>query len=287
MRRALQLLLLLSVVCSSCSKSDVLAPGPFSKEFAAALQTASPGLKVELVQDLQLKITTVDGKDFTFFLDNAYGLYNQDPKSKDAVIRKYVESGLDTFTHPATDTVDRARIVPVLKDRGWLQEIRWAVADRSDQKMPENVYEDFTDDLIIVYAEDSPKNIRYLTPTNLVTLQLERKELRALACENLKRVIPAVQREENDGFCQLSVGGDYDISLLLLDSVWDQIKPDIKGDIVVALPARDSLLVSGSENGRGIANVKELVKKIYGESPYHLSSKLLVRRNGKFEEFKN
>lgn len=280
-------LLLLLLACFGCSKSDVVGPGPFTKDFGAALRKAAPGAKVEIVQDLQIKFTTVGGKEFTFFLDNAYGLYKQDPKSKDPVIQKYITAGLDTVEHPDSGVIDRARIVAVVKDRGWLQDIRGAIADRSGQKVPESVYESLNDDLIIVYAEDSPNNIRYLTPTNLTELHIQRTELKSLASENLKQVLPKIEREDlGGGLYHLSAGGDYDASLLLLDSVWDDMKPAVSGEIVAALPARDTLLVTGSENQKALAEFKKVVPKIYAESPYHLTSKLFVRRDGKWEEFK-
>jgi uncharacterized protein YtpQ (UPF0354 family) len=285
MERFIKLILISLGICSGCSKSGVISPHSFSEDVAAALRKASPGLKVEIVQDLQLKLTTTNGKESNCFLDNAYGLYKQDPKAKETVIRKYVESGLETLALTGSDKVDRNRIVAIVKDRPWVKEIRQSLSS-SGRNMAESVYDDYNEDLVIVYAEDAPKSIRYLTPGQLADLGIERKDLRNLACENLKRLLPKVRQDQGDGFYQLSAGGDYDASLLLLDSVWGSIKKDVSGQIVIALPARNGLLVTGSENEKGLANVKQIVQKVYARDPYRITPKLFIRRAGKFEEFK-
>ena len=122
------------------------------------------------------------------------------------------------------DGVDRTRIVPVIKDRSWLEETRQALLSRGAKESPEHVYEDFGQELIILYAEDSPKNIRYLGPKDLELAKVERSELKALACENLKRLLPKIERHGTGGVYMVTAGGDYEASLLLLDSIWIAVR---------------------------------------------------------------
>src|SRR5580704_14788860 len=156
MKLLVKTLLFLLLICCGCSKSGIIGPRAFTKEYAEALRKAAPGAKVEIVQDLQLKFTTAAGKDFTFFLDNAYGLYKQDPDSKENIIEKYLAAGLDAVTHPDSAVIDRTHIVAVIKDRSWLEDTRQAIADRGGRKVPENVHEALNALLIIVYAKNSP-----------------------------------------------------------------------------------------------------------------------------------
>src|SRR4029450_9414253 len=109
---------------------------------------------------------------------------------------------------------------------------------RGAKEVPEHVYEDFSPDLIVVYAEDSPKNIRYLVPKDLELAKIDRAELRALACENLKRILPKIERHGTDGLYMLTAGGDYEASLLLLDSIWSGGPNDVQGAGVVAVSER-------------------------------------------------
>ena len=152
-----------------------------------------PGLKVEVIKDMELKMTAPNGTESTAFLDNAYDTYKQDPKSKDEIIRRFVAAGLETVASMGkSEDLDRKLIVPIIKDRPWIEETRKAMMDRGAKQIPETVYEDLNADLIILYAEDSPKNIRYFSPKDLEKAGIERKELRSLACENLKRILPKI-----------------------------------------------------------------------------------------------
>ena len=261
-----------------------MTPSEFTRAFADALKTAEPRLKVILVRDLELKITSADGRNSTSFLNNAYDTYKQDPKAKNEVIKRFVMSGLEAIGS-TRDSIDRTRILPVIKDRPWLEETRQALIGRGAKEVPEHVYEDFSPDLIILYAEDSPKSIRYLSSKDLESAKIERSELRALACSNLKRLLPKIERHGTNGLYMITAGGDYESSLLLLDSIWNDCQKDVSGDVVVALPTRDLLLVTGSHHSQGIEKVKQLVTEASTRGSYRLTQKLFVYRNGRFSEF--
>lgn len=236
---------------------------------------------------MELKVTTADGLESTSFLDNAYDTYRLDPKSKQEVIKKFVAAGLETIAALGkSEPVDRKLIVPVIKDRPWLEEMRHALAARGATKFPEHVYEDLNSDLIILYAEDSPKNIRYVGPKDLEDAHIERNGLRTLACENLKRLLPKIERHGTNGLFMMVAGGDYEASLLLLDSIWVDLKKEVRGDVVVAIPSRDLLLVTGSEDSQGVEKVKTMVEKSFSQGAYRLTKKLFVYREGKLDEFK-
>jgi uncharacterized protein YtpQ (UPF0354 family) len=284
MRHLLHILLAALGFSSGCSRPDALTPRQFTREFAEALRKAGPGLTVAIVKDLELKVTCADGRDSTFFLDNAYDVYKQDPQANAEVIQRFVTAGLETIA-TIRHGVDRTRIVPVIKDRPWLEETRQTVLSRGAKEIPEHVYEDFGPDLIILYAEDSPKNIRYLGPKDLELAKIERSELRALACQNLKRLLPKIERHGTNGLYMITAGGDYEASLLLLDSIWSGGQMEVKGDVVVAIPTRNLLLVTGSRDRQGIEKVKQLVKEASTGQPHRLTQKLFVHRNGRFGEF--
>lgn len=284
MNRFLQLMLACLTLCSGCSKSDVLTPRDFTREFAEAYRRAKPGVKVAVVTDLELKVTSADGRDSTSFLDNAYDTYKQDPKAKGDVIQRYIAAGLEAF-ETVRDIVDRTRIVPVIKDRPWLDETRQALLGRGAEEVPEHVYEDFSRDLIVLYAEDTPNTIRYLEPGDLELAKIERSELKTLATENLKRLLPPIARHGTNGVYMIAAGGVYESSLLVLDSIWSGGEMEVDGDVVVAVPTRDLLLVTGSRNQPGIAKLRQWVEEASTDGSYRLTQKLFVYRNGRFSEF--
>ncbi len=286
MRRFLRFVLVVLGICSGCSKTKVLTPSEFTSECVKALQERSPSLKIEVVRDLELRLTGSDGHEFGSFLYNIYDLYRQDPIAKATLIDRVVATALEitTGTH---DGVDRTCIVPIIKDRPWLEESRQRSVTLGAEGTPEQVYEDFNQDLIILYGEDSEKNICYFTLKDLEAAKIERRGLRELACENLKRLLPKVELHGSSGSYMITAGGTYEASLLLLDSIWRNEQLDVRGDIVVAIPTRDLLLVTGSEDAEGLAKVKETVRDAYSTSAYRLTPKLFVRRDGRFVEFED
>jgi len=285
MNRFVRLLLATIGCCAGCSKSDVVTPRQFTREFAESLRQSQPGLGVVIVRDLELKITSADGRSSTSFLDNAYDMYKQEPTAKADVMQKFITAGLETI-NSLKEGVVRERIVPVIKDRPWLEESRQALLSRGAKEVPHYVYEDFSPDLIVLYAEDSLKNIRYLVPKDLELARIDRSELRKFACENLKRLLPKIERHGTNGLYMLTAGGDYEASLLLLDSIWNDGQMEVNGDIVIAVPTRDLLLVTGSRNPLGIEKMKQMVKEASSRGAYRLTQKLFVYRNGHFGEFK-
>ena len=262
----------------------IATPAEFTREFVAELRQAGPGMQVEVLADLELKLTPAEGGGSSAFLYNAYDIYKQHPKAKVEIIRKFVTASLET-AGTANQPLDSTCIIPVIKDRPWIEEMRDSLLKRGATKTPEPVFEDFSPDLIIVYAEDSPKNIRYFTADDLAKAGIDRGGLRALACENLRRILPKIECQGGNGVYMITAGGDYEASLLLLDSIWSGGTIDVQGDIVVAIPTRDLLLVTGSQNLEGLEKLKQVVKKAFSEGSYRLTSKLFVHRGGQFEEF--
>lgn len=260
------------------------SPGEFTREFVKALKTVIPDRKIEIVKPLEIRIKGNDGDhDVTAYLDNAYNQSLRDPGLKDQIIARYAMSYAD---EPVADApIDPARIIPVLKDRAWLADTARALAANGATEPPEYVFEDLNGELVVVYAEDAPRTIRYFPESRLEEAGVKRTELRARATENLMRILPDMKIHAGPLFSMITAGGDFEASLLLVDELWTSGDIEVDGDFVVAVPARDVLLVTGSNNAAGIAKLEELARETAGESSYALTSTLFVYRNGKFETF--
>jgi uncharacterized protein YtpQ (UPF0354 family) len=257
-----------------------LSRAEFAREFAKGLRSTLPGSKVDIKAERELRITNAKGKESTMFLDNAYAEYLRDPKALSAVIQKY-SAGFAEFPGDEA-SIDRSRIVPIVKDRKWLAQIRESLKARGAEQPPENVFDDLNEELVVVYAEDNPKSIRYLTPKNLQDIGIARGDLRGLAVGNLERLLPKIEVHPGPLFSMVKADGNYEASLLLFDGIWSSGQIRVDGDFVVAVPARDVLLVTGSRNPAGIAKLRELAAQMARESSYHLTDQLFVYRNGSF-----
>lgn len=257
----------------------------YTELFAARLQQAAPELKLEIEGELKIKITGASGGAGTAFLDNSYDLYAANPNALEQILADYVTSGLAAFTN-ATDSkpLDQSLVVPVIKDRSWIADTRRGMQDRgaTEKDLPDYVYETLNAELVIVYAEDSPKSLSYVTAKSVATAGLKHAELRPLAIANLKRLLTKVEAKGGNGVYLMVADGSYEASLLLFDDIWQEKRLKVEGDYVVAVPSRETLLITGSADQAGLKKVRQLARDTVAESPYHLTADLFVYRNGHF-----
>jgi uncharacterized protein YtpQ (UPF0354 family) len=270
---------------AGCSDQKIMTPGAFTTEYVNVLKKTHPAAHVKIQADLQLKISGASGTELTVFLDNCYQEYSGNPKNKTAIIERYV-SAFSAEPNFDRTQIDTSRIVPVIKDRGWLDEIKKVVMASVGGQWSENVHDSFNNELVIVYAEDTEKNLHYLSAKDMEKLPIKRDELRALAVKNLRAMLgDSVQIRGGNGKYMLIAGGTFEASLLLLDNLWDEKTFEVDGDIVVTVPARDVLLITGSKDKDAITTLRKHAAQVATEAPYRLTVDLFVYRAGKFEKF--
>jgi uncharacterized protein YtpQ (UPF0354 family) len=262
--------------------AKTLSPREFAAEFAKALSATLPSATLAFKGDFEITVKLADGKETTAYLDNAYKTYTQDPSRLEDVVRTYVSSVSALIEARQSEAaLDRSRIVPIIKNRSWLDGVRKTVEARG-KTPPEHVFDDFNSKLIVVYAEDGAKGIRYFSRQEFDQAGIERAGLRGLAVDNLKRIIPKIEAQRAPAITMLTAGGDYEASLLLFDNIWSSGQIKVDGDIVVAVPSRDALFVVGSRDLEAVAKLRVVAAKILKESPYGISDALFVYRNGRF-----
>lgn len=257
----------------------LMTPGEFTRTAAAMVGKKRPDVKVEIVEDLEIKLA--DG--MRCFLSNAYDLYRANPSAAKHIIGDVMATGLEAMERSG-QMIRKERIVPVIKDRGWLEEGRQAMVMRGQDEIPIPVHEGYNEELVICYAEDSEKGIRYLQEKDLEEAGFAPGELRALAVPNLKRLLTDVKAQGGEGLYMMTADGTYEASLILFDELWTDGRLDVRGEIVIAVPSRELLLVTGTGNEEGMARLREVAEEVHREgAPYRLSKSLFVYRRGMFE----
>jgi len=278
---------LILILSFSVADAKPLSRGEFTAEFAAALRSELPNATVTVQADLELVIKNDQGSDSQAFLSNAYQDYLAGPPDRLAIIlRRYIASIAEQQRF-ATMKLDRAHIVPVIKDRQWIAESLRKLAGRGLPRLPEYISEPYNEDLSVLYAEDTAQNIRYIEPKRLQEAGVARAELRTLAIANLKRLLPRMQIRSGPLVSMVMAGGDYEPSLLLFDDIWTkgEVPARVDGDVVVAIPRSGVLLFTGSRNRAGVARLRELATKVVNEGSHSLTDTLFVYRDGRFTRF--
>jgi uncharacterized protein YtpQ (UPF0354 family) len=278
MRPLLGVLFSVVAICVAIC-AEMLTPPAFTQEFARALARTRPSANVSVAGDLKLTIKETDGLVRNIQLNNAYNEYKLDPQRFDDLVATF--SAIFSQSASKEAGLDRTRIIPVIKDRQWLDELHNTLKAKGVAQ--QHLADRFNDELVIVYAQDDPNRMRYLTTQE--DFGLSREELRSLAIANLKRVLPKIEMGRVGDVALMSAGGNYEASLLLIDEIWSSGQIQVNGDIVVAIPTRDALLVTGSRSRSGLKLVRELTAKFKAQGPYELTDTLFRYRDGRFTKF--
>ena len=278
MRPLLGVLFSVVAICVAIC-AEMLTPPAFTQEFARALARTRPSANVSVAGDLKLTIKEMDGLVRNIQLNNAYNEYKLDPQRFDDLVATF--SAIFSQSASKEAELDRTRIIPVIKDRQWLDELHNTLKAKGVAQ--QHLADRFNNELVIVYAQDDPNRMRYLTTQE--DFGLSREELKSLAIANLKRVLPKIEMRSVGDVSLMSAGGNYEASLLLIDDIWSSGQIQVNGDIVVAIPTRDTLLVTGSRSRSGLKLVRELTAKFKAQGPYELTDTLFRYRDGRFTKF--
>jgi uncharacterized protein YtpQ (UPF0354 family) len=266
------------VLAAGVARADTLTPRAFTERVARAALAAMPSAKVAVNGDLQFVVRFGNGASASADLARAYKSYEREPQHLDDIVQAQVtallEAGGDAAGLPK---LDRTRIVPIIKDRPWFE----AMQRRGREQTPpqELVAEPLNSDLVVVYAENRLGALRILSSRDDVG---DRARLREASLTNLSRLLPKIEiRPGADGVLLITAGGEFDASLLLADNLWSGGQVKVDGDIVVAVPAKDVLIATGSHNAPGLARLRAAAAK-FAAGPNGLTTALFVYRDGKF-----
>ncbi|MBA2661156.1 MAG: DUF1444 family protein [Bradymonadaceae bacterium] len=144
------------------------------------------------------------------------------------------------------------------------------------------VHEVLCADHLIYYAFDTPDSFQYMQHADLSALGMEAGDLRAFAVENLRRKLPNFELHGEAPLLMLDAGGNFEASLLLLDSLWDQIGELLEGELAVATPARDLVFVTGTEELGGLQALRNMVDDMFVGASYPISDQILRREAGRW-----
>lgn len=255
-------------------KKKLLSETEFSTKFAKQLAKKVEGLKITLINELKVESEFNEDK-HQHFLNNAYSEYIKDSKFIKEIIEKYINGLSAMFL--SKELLDEERILPVVKDRRFIQSLEEINADFEGN----HIYEFYSEELIIFYVEDRENSIHYISKDNLEEINFSTENLREKALENLSNNFEMKRHGEN-GYFMLTAGGNYESSLILLN-IWNHENFLVDGNIVIGIPSRDVLLITGSKDSKNLHRLYDSVKTINETGDHIVSDKIFEFRNGKFE----
>jgi uncharacterized protein YtpQ (UPF0354 family) len=261
--------------------AETLSPRAFTEEIANAIRTAVPSAKVWIERELEVEITYSNGQNVLAELAASYRAYRDEPERLKGIIDLHIERlKTDEFAKGQVK-LDHSKIVPVVKNRKWLEDAERRIKAAGVKQT--QLVDDFVDDLVVAYAEDTDKIFRYIARHEY---RGRWENLRSLALDNLTRVAPKIQiHRVTKDVAGVSAGDDYTSSLLVVNGLWSSPERfKVKGDVVVAIPSRELILVTGTDNGK-VNEFRRYVANVYAKGQFPLSQTLLVYRSNRFTRF--
>lgn len=249
----------------------VLDPEAFTQMFADRLRDRLPVAGIEVLAPLALAIERGDDR-AQLFLDNLFRLACEaaDDLERAEVIDRYLASMADASAIDAAGIDD---IVPVLKPAGWFD----ALPCLQDGGRPRHWIEPLAADVSIVYAIDTVDHLGFVTEPWFVERGIPRDGLRRRAADNLRAKIPRLSVQRGRGVNLVIAGGTHEASILLFDDFWAREVPRLRGDPVIAIPARDVLVFGDGSDARVLAELRRHARDIHADAAYALSPNLFRR----------
>lgn len=257
-----------------------LDPDAFTQMCRERLHARLPAAAVEVLAPLALAVEHGDERG-QIFLDNAFRLACQavDDIERGEVIDRFLAALVDGSGSAAEGIDD---IVPVLKPSAWFDGLA-----RPEDGSPSVCWtEPLAADMAIVYAVDTPDQLRFVTEPWFVERGIPLDGLLRRAVGNLRAKIPKLEVQRGGGVNLVIAGGVHEAAILLFDDFWARETPRLRGDPVIAIPARDVLVFGDSSDARALAELRRYAQDIHADAAYALSPRLLRRHaDGRIEPF--
>jgi hypothetical protein len=150
---------------------------------------------------------------------------------------------------------------------------------------PGAVRDEYCGDLAVIYTFGPQFGQRVVTHADLGQIDLTPRVLRRVALDQLEMLAARAQFHGKAPALMLSFDG-LESSLLLATDFWARLHGAVPGDLVVGVPARDVVIVTGSQSTAGLEKVRRAVDRVfYAGDDNLLSQCLLVRTGAGWEPF--
>jgi uncharacterized protein YtpQ (UPF0354 family) len=108
--------------------------------------------------------------------------------------------------------------------------------------------------------------------------------LHRIAVDNLTNTEKEIRLHKGDNFFFIICDGNLEATLVFHEGIWDYVSEQIGGDVLVAVPSRDLLILSGTKKVE-ITALKKKACECLEKVDRPLSSKLFLRIGNGWKEY--
>lgn len=169
------------------------------------------------------------------------------------------------------------RILPSIRPTAYMELSMLMMRAQGHEDNPATTYEPFAPGLFIMLSLDFEENVQAVTKEQLDEWGLDFDTALERAVTNLREMTPPdALRQVDDGLYVSEVSDCYDCSRLLLPELLRE--PQVAGELVAVLPSWHTLILTGSDEVRGLEAAMAFAEEAAAESPRPISGLPLVYR---------
>ena len=131
--------------------------------------------------------------------------------------------------------------------------------------------------LRVVYAVDTPHGAVEVPPSWFAARGVDPAGLRRRAVANLRATLPGLHVQRGGGLNVVIAGGRHESALLLFDEFWARERPRLRGDALVAVPARDVLLFCDGAKAKAVDELRRQAASIHADAAFPLTPVVFLR----------
>ncbi len=279
---------------ATLSWAELMNQAQFTEYYAEKAKTEYQDSTVNIVAPLQIDIQKNDRNSAktTSFLDQAYKQYQLEPEQLDDIVSNFMKALNKIQQQKALNQSSISSILIAVKPFEYLDHIEMQLNQVNVPKKVSLLYKTINPELIAVYVFDTPEGIRFLTDKDLKDLNINQAKLDHAAMENLRHYYQAhplnIVQLKDTGLSKIfliSIDEVYEASTILLPENFSKKNFDVKGDLVIFIPARNAVMVVGSEDQEGLLLAQKLTNMSFLDMSYRISPKAFIFKNGKLQAF--
>ncbi|MBO1205242.1 DUF1444 domain-containing protein [Staphylococcus nepalensis] len=227
--------------------------------------------------DETLRVSRNDnGKGVTVKISTIVAKYKEQKENIVDEIVYYVEEAIEQMKGEALSDSDHIEIMPVLRSPSF---------DKKDKSGNAFVIDKHTAETNIYYAVDLGKSYRLLDETMLDKLSLTKQQVKEMALFNVRKLENNYKTDEVKGniFYFINSNDGYDASRILNTTFLNEIQTQCEGEMLVAVPHQDVLIIADIRNKTGYDVMAHLTMEFFTKGLVPITSLSLAYDKGHFE----
>ncbi|RIL39492.1 DUF1444 domain-containing protein [Staphylococcus equorum] len=228
-------------------------------------------------EDETLRISRVDnGKGVNVKVATIVAKYKEQKENIVDEIVYYVEEAIEQMKGEGLSEVNSAQIMPVLRSPSF---------DKKDKDGNAFVIEEHTAETNIYYVVDLGKSYRLMDEKMLESMKLSKQQLKEMALFNVRKLDNKYTTDEVKGniFYFINSNDGYDASRILNTTFLNEIQDQCEGEMLVAVPHQDVLIIADIRNKTGYDVMAHLTMEFFTKGLVPITSLSLGYDKGHFE----